>query len=83
MRHGCFVGGASIDELLFEIFHLEEHGFGFIEDICNEEGEVFSDVVDDGFEQFSGFNWIVGSIRDWSVAGDISKDGRWVLSQRF
>ena len=30
IRHGCFIVGSRIDELLLEIFHMEEHYFGFI-----------------------------------------------------
>ena len=32
MRHGCFVGSASIDEILIEVFQMKEHSFGFIVD---------------------------------------------------
>ena len=75
MSHVWFVGDSRIDEFLLDIFDMEKHGFGFIGDILNEEGKGFSDVWGNGFQHFSGFNWSVVSIRDWSVSGYIIKDG--------
>ena len=63
MRRGWFVGIRSIEEFLFDIFHLEEYSFWFIVYRNNEEGRGFSDVGDDGFKRFSGVNWSVGSVR--------------------
>ena len=30
MRHGCFVGGSSIEKILFDDFQFNNYGFGFI-----------------------------------------------------
>ena len=38
VRHNYFVGSDRSDKLLVEIFQMEEHGYGFIEYRCNEEG---------------------------------------------
>ena len=54
MGNICFVGIVSIDEILIYVFHLKEHGFGFIRDICNEKQKGFSDIRDDGSKCFSG-----------------------------
>ena len=53
MRHGCFVGSGSVDELLIEVFRMKEHGFEFIGDRCNDKREVFSYSGDNGFKCFS------------------------------
>ena len=82
MRNGCFVGSNIIDEILFEIFQLKENVFGLIGDRCNDKRKGFRDVGDNGFKRLSGFNWSVGSVRYWSVAGYSKKDGHWVLSRR-
>ena len=37
MKHGCFIGSVSIEEFLLEIFQMDDHSFGFIEDRRNEE----------------------------------------------
>ena len=52
-------------------------------DRFSEKRKGFSDVRDNGFEQFRWFNCIVVSIRYWSISGDRNTDGRWVLSQMF
>ena len=38
MRHGCFVGGESINDFLLDIFHMNYHGFGLIGYSYNKEG---------------------------------------------
>ena len=64
MRHGCSVVRGGIYELLFEVFQLKDHGFGLIQDRCNEKRKVLRDVKEDGFKRFSGVNWRVVRVRD-------------------
>ena len=49
MRHGLFVVNGRIRELLLEVFHLREHGLGFMVDKCNDKWNYCSDVGDGGF----------------------------------
>ena len=64
MRHGCSVVRGGKYELLFEVFQLKDHGFGLIQDRCNEKRKVLRDVKEDGFKRFSGVNWRVVRVRD-------------------
>ena len=54
LQEDCFlckswllVGSCRIGEFLIKIFQLEYHGFGFIGDMCNEEGKdlVMSETI--------------------------------------
>ena len=75
MRHYYFLSSARSDELLLEVFHMNEHGFGFIGDRYNDKRKGFRDVGENGYKLFSRVNCSVGSIRDWSFSGDSKKDG--------
>ena len=56
MRHGCFVGNDSTNELLIEVIQLRENGFWIIGDRRNDNQKVFGDVGYNSFKRFSGFN---------------------------
>ena len=49
MRHGGLVVGSIIVEFLPEFHQMEEHCFGFIINIINEESNGLNDVIDDSF----------------------------------
>ena len=35
IRHRCFVGSCSVDDIMLEVLHLNNTVFGFIGDRCN------------------------------------------------
>ena len=40
----CFLVSGSINEILIEVFHVEEHSLGFIVDRCSEKQKGLSDI---------------------------------------
>ena len=82
MRCSGFAGRGRVNDLQLEVFHMKEHGFGFIVDSYNKKRKGFSEFVDDNFKRFSGINWSVSSIGDWSVSGNRNKCVCWLFSQR-
>ena len=85
MRNGGLVVDSGIIESLSELFHMEEHCFGFIVKKKNKEVNGLHDIVDDSFECFSGINQSIGSDRGCIVSGDNIREinsGSWVWNQR-